>query len=212
VLAELLDLWDLDQPSIAGHDIGGAILLRAHLVDGRAFKRIALVDSVVFNPWLTPTTMHIRAYLETYRTMPVHIYEQVVRAHLRTAVHRALDEETLAAYMAPWSGTAGQAAYFRKIAQFEEADTAVLESALRRIKVPALIVWGEEDAWIAPALAERLHRAITGSTVSLIPDAGHFCPEDAPEAVARKLGGFFGAARPKRPTQGTPKKAGRRRT
>jgi pimeloyl-ACP methyl ester carboxylesterase len=193
MLVELLDLWGLDNPSIAGHDIGGAILLRAHLVDRRAFERIALVDSVVFNPWLTPTTMHIRAYLETYQTMPVHIYEQVVRAHLRTAVHHALDEETLAGYMAPWSGTAGQAAYFRKIAQFEEADTAVLEPALARIKVPTLIVWGEEDAWIAPAVAERLHRAIGASRVSLISDAGHFCPEDAPEAVARELGGFFAA-------------------
>lgn len=108
MLTELLDHWGLGQTLIAGHDAGGAIVLRAHLVEGRAFKRIALVDSVVFNPWLTPTTVHIRAHLDTYRTMPVHIYEQVVRAHLRTAVHRALDEETLAWYMEPWRGPAGR--------------------------------------------------------------------------------------------------------
>jgi pimeloyl-ACP methyl ester carboxylesterase len=192
LLTELLDLWGLDRPLIGGHDIGGAIMLRAHLIEGRAFDRIALVDSVVFNPWLTPTTMHIRAHLDTYRTMPVHIYEQVVRAHLRTAVNRNLDEETLAGYMKPWSGTAGQAAYFHKIAQFEEVDTEDLGSLLEKITVPALIVWGEADGWIAPSVAERLHWAIPGSQVRLIPAAGHFCPEDDPGAVAQAIGGFFG--------------------
>ena len=192
LLAELLDLWGLERPLIAGHDIGGAIMLRALLIEGRAFERIALVDSVVFNPWLTPTTMHIRAHLDTYRTMPVHIYEQVVRAHLRTAVHHTLDEDTLAGYMEPWTGAAGQAAYFHKIAQFEEADTADLGSLLEKITVPALIVWGEADGWIAPSVADRLNWAIPGSQLRLIPAAGHFCPEDDPEAVAQSLSGFFG--------------------
>jgi pimeloyl-ACP methyl ester carboxylesterase len=59
--------------------------------------------------------------------------------------------------------------------------------------VPTLIVWGEEDAWIAPAVAERLRRAIATSKVSLISGAGHFCPEDEPEAVAQVLGEFFAA-------------------
>ena len=194
LLTELLDVWGLERPAIAGHDIGGAIMLRALLMEGRVFERIALVDSVVFNPWLTPTTMHIRAHLDTYRTMPVHIYEQVVRAHLRTAVHRTLDEEALAGYMEPWRGAAGQAAYFNKIAQFDEADTAELDSLLGQITVPALIVWGEVDGWIATSVADRLHRAIEGSRISLIPAAGHFCMEDAPEAVAHALGGFFKGA------------------
>jgi pimeloyl-ACP methyl ester carboxylesterase len=191
LLSELLDLWALDRPLVAGHDIGGAIVLRAHLLGGRSFERIALIDSVVFNPWLTPTTMHIRAHLDAYRTMPVHIYEQVVRAHLRTAVHRPLDEETLAGYMEPWAGTAGQAAYFHKIAQFEEADTAELEPLLAKITAPTLIVWGEDDRWIAPSVAHRLQGAISGSRVSLIGGAGHFCTEDAPETVVRELGAFF---------------------
>lgn len=193
MLVELLELWSLERPLVAGHDIGGAIVLRAHLVEGCSFERIALVDSVVFNPWLTPTTVHIRDHLETYRTMPVHIYEQVVRAHLRTAVNQQLDDETLAGYLAPWSGRAGQAAYFRKIAQFDEADTAVLETLLGQLGVPVLVLWGQNDGWIAPSVAERLHRAIPGSELSWILGAGHFCPEDAPDAVAMELVRFFQA-------------------
>ncbi|MBA2277856.1 MAG: alpha/beta fold hydrolase [Chloroflexia bacterium] len=47
-LAELIERWGLDAPGIAGHDIGGAVVLRAHLLKHVPFSRIALVDAVVF--------------------------------------------------------------------------------------------------------------------------------------------------------------------
>jgi pimeloyl-ACP methyl ester carboxylesterase len=97
VLAQLLERWSLEAPGLVGHDIGAATVLRAHLVEGRAAGRIALVDAVALHPWNTSTTMHIRAHLDAYRTMPMHIYEEVVKAHLRTAVHRPLNDEALAA-------------------------------------------------------------------------------------------------------------------
>jgi hypothetical protein len=87
---------------VVGHDIGGAIVLRAHLLEGWPVSRIALIDAVTLNPWNTPTTIHMRSHLDTYRTMPSHIYEEVVKAHLRTAVHNGFDDEALAAYLAPW--------------------------------------------------------------------------------------------------------------
>jgi pimeloyl-ACP methyl ester carboxylesterase len=43
MLAELLDAWGLEQPCIAGHDIGGAITLRLMLLEGRRFSPGGLV-------------------------------------------------------------------------------------------------------------------------------------------------------------------------
>lgn len=34
VLAELVEAWGLEEPAVAGHDIGGGIVLRAHLLEG----------------------------------------------------------------------------------------------------------------------------------------------------------------------------------
>jgi pimeloyl-ACP methyl ester carboxylesterase len=45
-LVELLELWELEQPCIAGHDIGAAITLRLMLLEGRRFRRVALCDAV----------------------------------------------------------------------------------------------------------------------------------------------------------------------
>lgn len=195
LLAELLDLWGLEAPALVGHDIGGATVLRAHLVEGRRVGAIALVDAVALHPWNTPTTLHIRAHLDAYRTMPAHIYEEVVKAHLRTAVHRPLQDETLAAYLRPWQGEEGQAAYFRKIEQWTEDDVGALEPLLPRLDVPVRLVWGDEDRWLDLTVAERLRSLIPGAELALVAGAGHFAPEDAPETVARELSEFAAGAR-----------------
>ena len=193
VLAKLLEEWRLEDPAIAGHDIGGASALRAHLVLGIRVRRIALLDAVVLAPWVTPTTRHVQAHLDAYRTMPPHIFEQVTATHLRTAVHGDLGEEALAAYQAPWEGAEGQAAYLQKVAYFNEADTREFEPLLRTIAVPVRIIWGEKDTWIDPGIAVRLRDLIPTAELTLVPGAGHFLTEDAPDEVTAALVEFFGA-------------------
>jgi pimeloyl-ACP methyl ester carboxylesterase len=190
-LAGLLDLWALERPALVGHDIGGSVVLRAHLVEGHPASRLALVDAAVLLPWNTPATRHMEEHLEAYRTMPAHIYERVVSAHLATAVHRPLGPETLDAYLRPWRGPEGQAAYFRKIEQWRDEDMAVLTPLLGTLDVPVLVLWGTEDAWLSPETGERLAAAIPGARLELIEAAGHFAMEDEPAAVADKLVAFL---------------------
>ena len=193
VLTELIGLWELEAPAIAGHDIGGAIVLRSHLLDEVPFSRIALIDAVVLRPWITPTTKHMQAHLDVYRTMPTHIYERVVAAHIGTAVHRPMDEASFEQYFARWRGKGGQEAYLQKVAQFDEEYTAEFESLLGSVRAPVRIIWGERDAWLVPAFAGRLHKLLPDSDLKLIPESGHFAMEDAPEEVTRELRDFFAA-------------------
>ena len=190
-LLELLDAWGLDAPAAAGHDIGGAILLRAHLLHRRSFQQLALIDAVVLAPWITPTTRHIQAHLDVYGTMPNQIFDRLAAAHLRTAVHGDFDEEAFAAYHGRWKGVQGQAAYLHKVAHFDEEHTRSFEPLLGTMRVPVLVVWGADDAWLDPALANRLGALIPGSAVRLIADAGHFAMEDAPAEITQALLGFF---------------------
>jgi pimeloyl-ACP methyl ester carboxylesterase len=188
---ELLDHLGLDDPAAVGHDIGAAVVLRAHLRHGRAFRRLVLVDGVVLAPWITPPTRHIQAHLDVYRTMPTHVFEQVVAAHLRTATARPLSDEAFAAYFSPWTGEDGQRAYLDKVAGFDERHTIELEPLLPSIRAPTLIVWGREDAWLEPVVAERLGALIPGSEVRLLDRVGHFAMEDAPDEIARALRAFL---------------------
>jgi pimeloyl-ACP methyl ester carboxylesterase/formiminotetrahydrofolate cyclodeaminase len=193
LLTGLIERWGLEAPAIAGHDIGGAIALRSHLLDGVPYSRIALIDAVVLRPWITPTTRHVQANLEVYRTMPTHIFERIVAGHIGTAVHRPMDEETFAAYFDQWRGENGQAIYLQKVAQFDEGYTDEFEPLLGSVQSPVRIIWGEQDAWLDPTVAGRLHELLPTSELALIPDAGHFVMEDAPEEVVRELRDFFAA-------------------
>jgi pimeloyl-ACP methyl ester carboxylesterase len=191
LLAELVEAWELEAPSVAGHDIGGAIALRAHLLEGVPFGCMALVDSVALRPWITPTTRHVKAHLDVYGTMPASVFEAIVASHLRTATHKPMDEHAFATYLEGWRGEYGQRLYLQKDAQLDESDTAEFEVLLPSIGVPVRIIWGEQDAWLDPALAERLHELIPGSDLLVLPDTGHFAMEDSPREVAAALFAFF---------------------
>jgi pimeloyl-ACP methyl ester carboxylesterase len=58
--------------------------------------------------------------------------------------------------------------------------------------VPTLVVCGEEDVITPPADAEALHAGIKGSTLELIPKAGHLANLEAPDAFNRALEAFRG--------------------
>lgn len=191
VLAELVEALGLEAPYVAGHDIGGATVLRAHLLEGVPFGCIALIDSVALRPWITPTTTHVKAHLDVYTTMPTATFEAIVASHLRTATHRPMDEPTIETYLDQWKGEPGQKLYLQKDAQLDERDTADFEPLLPSIAVPVRIVWGENDAWLPPAAAERLHELIPTSDLILLPDTGHFAMEDNPQEVAATLFDFF---------------------
>ena len=53
---------------------------------------------------------------------------------------------------------------------------------LSSIHCPALVVVGDEDIVTPPPLAEQLHQGISGSTLSVIPGAGHLSNIEQPDA------------------------------
>jgi pimeloyl-ACP methyl ester carboxylesterase len=88
-------------------------------------------------------------------------------------------------------GEFGHRLYLQKDAQLKEDDTAEFEPLLPSVQVPVSIIWGQQDAWLAPTLAERLHELIPGSDLTVLPETGHFAMEDSPREVAAVLFEFF---------------------
>jgi pimeloyl-ACP methyl ester carboxylesterase len=193
MLAGLLDAWGLQEPCIAGHDFGATITLRLMLLHGRRFRRVALCDAVAIAiaPWISPFSRHVQRYLEAFQTVPEHIHRQMIAAHLRTAIAREMTDAELEPYLRPWLGPAGQAAYYRQVAQFDERYTREIEPRYGEIGAPALVLWGQQDGWLAPASGRRLADAIPGARLVSIPDAGHFLPEDQPGPLADALARHF---------------------
>ena len=64
---------------------------------------------------------------------------------------------------------------------------------LKTIRVPTLVLVGEEDTLTPPSDAEQLHNGIAGSKLVKVPTAGHFSPFEQPEFVGRELRSFLDA-------------------
>ncbi len=62
--------------------------------------------------------------------------------------------------------------------------------------LPALLVWGEKDRYLGPALAEGLEEWVPGLRIARLADASHWVQNDAPGEVNRLLVEFLGAVRP----------------
>ena len=59
------------------------------------------------------------------------------------------------------------------------------------VRVPTLVVVGEEDVLTPPAEAEAMAAAIPGSRLERIPRAGHLSNLENPEAYDQALRGFL---------------------
>lgn len=77
---------------------------------------------------------------------------------------------------------------FRAMARASAED---LRDVLPRIKVPTLLVYGDRDVRAPLTVAEHLHAAVSGSTLVILPNAGHLCNIEAPEEFNRAIRNFL---------------------
>ncbi|MDN5913698.1 MAG: alpha/beta hydrolase [Pseudonocardia sp.] len=193
--ARLLEHWDLDEPSVVANDIGGAIVLRAHLIESARYRDLTIFDAVSGGSWERGLFQLIREHPEVFGALPGYAHEALVAAHIGNASHRGLLPDVLEAYLAPWRGAEGQAAYYRQYRQLSETDTRPYEASLADITVPVRLLWGRHDRILPPEYGTWLHERIPHSTLNWIDDAGHLLQEDAP---ARLIAHLLGDSPPSR--------------
>jgi pimeloyl-ACP methyl ester carboxylesterase len=68
---------------------------------------------------------------------------------------------------------------------------ADLREVLPTISVPTLLLYGDEDARSPRDDAERMHAAIPGSTLVVLPEVGHLANVEAPEAFNDAVRAFL---------------------
>jgi pimeloyl-ACP methyl ester carboxylesterase len=184
LFADLLRHWDLEAPHVVAHDYGGAVALRAHLLHGAPFASLALVDVVALAPWGSPFFALVRDHPDVFSRLPAAMHLALVRAYISGASHRGLRPEQLDMLVEPWAGEEGQAAFYRQIAQADEAFTDDVQPLYPALDLPVLVVWGEEDTWIPVDRAHRLVDLIPGARLRLVPSAGHLVHLDQPVRLA----------------------------
>lgn len=191
LFGDLLSHWHLESPHVVAHDFGGAVALRAHLLHQRRYGSLALVDVVALRPWGSDFFRLVAEHPHVFAQLPHAVHEGALRAYVSGASHRGLSPDALESLVAPWTDDLGQAAFYRQIAQADEAHTDEIEPLYPTIDVPTLVVWGQEDTWIPVDRAHRLCELIPGARLHLVEDAGHLIQLDQPEALTAALASWL---------------------
>ncbi|AGP43195.1 alpha/beta fold hydrolase [Serratia plymuthica] len=194
LLIGLLDHWQLDTAHVFGHDIGGALSLRAAFSHAERFRSLTIADICSYDSWPSPTWRGIRDNYRQYAVMDERQHEQTLERQLKMAVFdkSLMEGELLQRYLAPIVGVVGQPAFYQQqIAHYNARYTEDFAQRLPELRLPVQILWGENDEWQPVSYAYRLQADIPDARLQVIPRAGHFLMEDAPETVAQLLAAFI---------------------
>jgi len=185
--AELLRRWNLLRPSVVACDIGGAIVLRALLLEHATYSDLTLFDAVTGGMWEHGLFGLIREHHDVFERLPAYAHEALVTAHLRNGTYQGYRPGVLETYLAPWLGPDGQAAFYRQYRQLSEDDTAEYEHLLATIDIPVTLLWGRDDQILPAPHGQWIEQHVANQGLTWIEQAGHLLPEDAPAQLIERL-------------------------
>lgn len=186
-LDRLLDALELDRVRICGHDWGAAVGLAWAAEQPTRVQRLVIVNAV---PLLGGFRWRGPARLVRMPVVGPIAVGSAWKPTLRLISRRA--SATPGPLPEPFVANAaedfdlGTERAMRRI--MRSSAPAVLAAAgadLGAITAPALVVWGEQDRWIAPRFGSGYAAALGDATLELVPDAGHWPWIDQPEVGTR---------------------------
>jgi haloalkane dehalogenase len=186
-VGRLVAALDLRDATLVVHDWGGPIGLRVAVEQPERFAALVVLDTGV-GAGRPPSDTWLR-FRAAVRSLGG---ELDVGRLVASGTAHGLADDVRAAYDAPFhvpEAKAGALAFPELVPTEPEHPSAAamnrVRDGLRAWRKPALVVWGAADAVLPAATAQRFVELIPGAVgPELVPGAGHFLQEDAPEAVA----------------------------
>jgi pimeloyl-ACP methyl ester carboxylesterase len=177
----LLRELGVERFALAGHGRGGGV---AQLVAVESdVAALILIDSVAFDAWPSQTILDMRERLG--EVDDAYVREWFETLFERGMGHRErLSDADLDEFRRPFEGQDGLERFVRVATDLDGRGLVGIEPRLAELEIPALVLWGEDDAFLPAELAERLGEILPRAAVALLPGCGHFLLEDAPETIA----------------------------
>ena len=164
-----LNAWmqalNLEEIYLVGHSMGGYVSMALAALCPEHVKRLVLVDSIGISAGMSVdslTPLALRAIRRSTPGLWLCIGYDILRA--------------------------GQTSIGRAAQQIVELDASEVLSAVR---VPTLIIWGDEDDLVPFALGRQLHERLTGARLLVMRGANHCCMYERPREFNKALLAFL---------------------
>jgi pimeloyl-ACP methyl ester carboxylesterase len=174
----------LDKPVYVGHSLGGAIALQAAVFDS-ATQGLVLMNPGIINTGVpkivqlsVPPLPRLSAKMFGSRSFRADFLR---KSYVNPAIvtDAVVDDLMLGARSEGY-----QTGMTSMMKQYSEGEEIILAA---RVKVPTLILWGDQDRNKPLSEADRLQKMLAGSKLVHFPSAGHYVHEEAAAGVAQAM-------------------------
>ncbi len=186
----------LKNVTIVGHSLGGGVAMVLALMAKKhslSIRRLVLINTMAYNQQL-PSMLRL---LNTPVIGPLGLRVMSGHWHALEAYKYAFSDDT----KIPNEGVEQSAkmienpdakyAYIKTVAQLVPDDIEEITTRYKKITIPTLIIWGEDDISIGVYNAYRLHYILPNSRLKVFSKIGHMPHEEAPQKVIQEIRKFM---------------------
>lgn len=199
LIAEFLAELDLRDVTIVGNDSGGAVSQILVTEHPERVGRLVLTNCDAFEIF-PPGHFKTLARASRLPGFPALLANSMRIGAIRRSplaygwlTERPAPEAALRAWVDPLIADRGvRDDALRFFSAGDSALTTKAATKLRKLRIPALLVWGDDDRWFTIELARRLQDTIPDCKLVQIPGGKTYVPFDRPKEVAAAIGDFIG--------------------
>ncbi|MCJ7511233.1 MAG: alpha/beta fold hydrolase [Dehalococcoidia bacterium] len=177
----------LELAHVAGLSMGGMVAMRLALAHPEVVRSLVLLDTSA-GPEQAERAHQYEMLAQVMREQgPEAIMQGVIPIFFSQAFIGGQPQE-LEAFKEQFRNLNPQGVYRATLAVARRRD---ITDEIKSIRVPTLVIVGDEDMATTPERAEAIHRQIAGSRLEKIVGAGHMTPLEQPEKVTAAIEEFL---------------------
>lgn len=192
--AEMIDAWmeqlGISRAAVVAHDIGGGVALRLATLFPHRVERLCVLNTVCYDSWPIEAMLQL-GHPSANRKLSASAAVTLLRQALKQGFAHTPPEDVMEGLLAPCHTEVGKLSMIRNAAALNTNLTTEITTLLPRIRMPTLILWGEDDKFQMVEYGERLAEDIPDARIVRIADARHFVMWDQPEEVVARIQAFL---------------------
>ena len=197
IVRHLMDALGVERAAVVGNSLGGRIAIELALRSPRRVAALALLDPSVPGLRWRYAMGFTRVFPTKIGAIPFPFRERWMEVMIRRlfAQPDRLPNEGYAAAAAEfiriYRNPVARMAFFSTLRHIVTERPDSFFASLRRIKQPALIIFGDQDRLVPPRLGVRLAQHLPSSQFMVLPDVGHVPQFEATEETLALITAFL---------------------
>jgi pimeloyl-ACP methyl ester carboxylesterase len=202
-MADLIAALGADSATVAGHDWGGGLAWLLAMHHPERVQRLVVLNAphpIRFLKGLgSPRQLRRSWYILAFQLpwLPERLLAASDFRALRRALGRqptrpgAFTAQDIDRYVAAAAQPGAMGAAINYYRAAVRANPLAQAQTLRRVDIPTLVIWGDQDRYLGRELAEPDHAWVPEVRVERIAEASHWVQADAPERVNQLMVDFL---------------------